>query len=154
MRTILVDDEALALERLQVFFAASPEAHVVATARDGKEAAEAIARLDAELVLLDLQMPEQDGLSLAASLPHQDPPEVIFITALTHYGPEAFAFNAADYLLKPVTPDRLRQAVQRAERRHRLRRAGPGERSRAERPTDGPWVRTGARPLLDRRPGA
>ena len=142
MRTLLADDEPLALERLEFFFRGIPEAEVVGMARDGREAAEAIVSLQPELVLLDLQMPERDGLSVAASLPAQHQPEVIFITALADYAPEAVDLDAADYLLKPVSPDRLRQAVQRARCRRDLRRLGFSPRS-VERPS-GIWIQAPA----------
>ena len=69
LRTVLVDDEPLALERLRVFFNDIAGAEVVGTARDGKEAAEAIERLRPDLAILDIQMPEQNGLRVAATLP-------------------------------------------------------------------------------------
>ena len=66
------------------------------------------------MVILDIQMPGRTGLSLAASLPADDRPEVIFVTAFGQYAPDAFDAEAADYMLKPVRIDRLRQAIERA----------------------------------------
>jgi DNA-binding LytR/AlgR family response regulator len=147
LRTLLVDDEPLALERLAVFFRDIAGAEVVGTARDGREAAEAIERLKPDLALLDIQMPEQNGLRVAATLPPEDRPEIIFVTAFEQYAPDAFEVEAADYLLKPVRFDRLWQAVERAKRRKQLRilagRAGaaaPGP----DRHEDGLWVPTRA----------
>jgi two-component system LytT family response regulator len=71
LRTILVDDEPLALERLAVFFKDIDGAEVVGTARDGREAADVIARLKPDLAILDIQMPEQNGLRVAATLPEK-----------------------------------------------------------------------------------
>src|SRR5829696_6504839 len=122
LRTLIVDDEPLALERLRVFFRDISGAEVVGTARDGKEAAEAIERLKPDLALLDIQMPEQNGLRVAATLPSEDRPEIIFVTAFEQYAPDAFEVEAADYLLKPVRFDRLWQAVERAKRRLALRK--------------------------------
>ena len=122
LRTILVDDEPLALERLAVFFRDIQEAEVVGTARDGREAAQAIETLKPDLAILDIQMPEQNGLRVAATLKEEDRPEIIFVTAFEQYAPDAFEVEAADYLLKPVRFDRLWQAVQRAKRRKELRR--------------------------------
>jgi len=151
LRTILVDDEPLALERLAVFFKDIGDAEVVGTAKDGKEAAEAIARLKPDLAILDIQMPEQNGLRVAATLPEEDRPEIVFVTAFEQYAPDAFEVDAADYLLKPVRFDRLWQAVERARRRKYLRTmAGRAEaaESRAEAPggehDDGIWVPTRA----------
>jgi two-component system, LytTR family, response regulator len=146
LRTLLVDDEPLALERLQVFFRDIEGAEVIGTARDGKEAAEAIERLKPDLALLDIQMPEQNGLRVAATLPPGDRPEIIFVTAFEQYAPDAFEVEAADYLLKPVRFDRLWQAVERAKRRKHLR-AMAGRAEAAPEPAardDGLWVPTRA----------
>jgi DNA-binding LytR/AlgR family response regulator len=148
LRTLLVDDEPLALERLQVFFRDIAGAEVIGTARDGREAAEAIERLKPDLALLDIQMPEQNGLRVAATLPPEDRPEIIFVTAFEQYAPDAFEVEAADYLLKPVRFDRLWQAVERAKRRkHQRTLAGRAEAAaaRPEQPhEDGLWVPTRA----------
>jgi two-component system, LytTR family, response regulator len=148
LRTLLVDDEPLALERLKVFFRDIAGAEVVGTARDGREAADAIERLRPDLALLDIQMPEQNGLRVAATLPPEDRPEIIFVTAFEQYAPDAFEVEAADYLLKPVRFDRLWQAVERAKRRKHLRTlAGRAEAAKAESPgahQDGLWVPTRA----------
>jgi len=147
LRTLLVDDEPLALERLKVFFRDIEGAEVVGTARDGREAAEAIERLKLDLALLDIQMPEQNGLRVAATLPPVDRPEIIFVTAFEQYAPDAFEVEAADYLLKPVRFDRLWQAVERAKRRKHLRAlAGRAEAAApgADGREDGLWVPTRA----------
>src|SRR3954469_24434988 len=147
LRTILVDDEPLALERLAVFFKDIEGAEVVGTARDGREAAETIERLKPDLAILDIQMPEQNGLRVAATLPEEDRPEIIFVTAFEQYAPDAFEVEAADYLLKPVRFDRLWQAVERAKRRKRLRAlAGRAEAmvrsAEGNAHDDGLWVPT------------
>lgn len=148
LRTLLVDDEPLALERLQVFFGDIVGAEVIGTARDGREAAEAIERLKPDLALLDIQMPEQNGLRVAATLPPEDRPEIIFVTAFEQYAPDAFEVEAADYLLKPVRFDRLWQAVERAKRRKHQRTLAGRAAAAAEPPEqphdDGLWVPTRA----------
>ncbi|HYI38889.1 MAG TPA: LytTR family DNA-binding domain-containing protein [Allosphingosinicella sp.] len=150
LRTLLVDDEPLALERLQVFFRDIDGTEVIGTARDGREAAEAIERLKPDLALLDIQMPEQNGLRVAATLPPQDRPEIIFVTAFEQYAPDAFEVEAADYLLKPVRFDRLWQAVERAKRRKRQRTLAGRAEAAAEPSSlehlrdDGLWVPTRA----------
>ena len=144
LRTVLVDDEPLALERLQFFFGDIADAEVVGTARDGREASEVIARLKPDLVLLDVQMPHQNGLRVAATLPLEDRPEVIFVTAFEHYAADAFEVEATDYLLKPVRYDRLWQAVERAKRRRRMRQiaAHATEAPAAPAHDNGFWVPT------------
>jgi DNA-binding LytR/AlgR family response regulator len=127
MRVLLVDDEPPALDRLEAFFANIPEAEVVGRAVNGVEADAAIARLRPDLVMLDIQMPEMSGLALAATLPFDERPEIVFVTAFEHFAPDAFEVEAADYLLKPVRFDRLRQAVERARRRQAGRRLENGD---------------------------
>jgi len=123
MRVLLVDDEPAALERLQALFEQIPGAEVAGVARNGREALEQIQALKPDLVMLDIQMPERSGLSVAAILPLDERPEIVFVTAFEMYAADAFDVEAADYLLKPVRFDRLRQAVERARRRRALREA-------------------------------
>ena len=125
LRTILVDDEPLALQLLQMFFREIDGAEVVASARGGREAVEAIRCHRPELVLLDVQMPEQSGLWVAEELARgagaDCAPELIFVSASDHYADPAAELDAVDYLLKPVRRDRLYQAVARARRRRAWR---------------------------------
>jgi len=123
MRVMLVDDEPLALERLKVFFRDIAGVEVVGSAMDGEAAGEGIAELKPDLVILDVQMPAKSGLAVAAGLEEEDRPEIVFVTAFEQYAPDAFDVEAADYLLKPVRLDRLRQAVERARRRRAARSA-------------------------------
>lgn len=121
MRVLLVDDEALALDRLAALFADVDGAEVVGQATTGEEALEAIARLRPDLVILDIQMPGRNGLRTAADITVDPRPEIVFVTAHEHFAPDAFDVDAADYVLKPIRFDRLRQAVERARRRRSLR---------------------------------
>ncbi|HSX56055.1 MAG TPA: LytTR family DNA-binding domain-containing protein [Sphingomonas sp.] len=123
MRVLLVDDEPPALDRLTAFFTNIPGTEIVGTAANGIEAQAAIERLRPDLVMLDIQMPEMGGLALAGTLPFDERPEIVFVTAFEQFAPDAFEVEAADYLLKPVRLDRLRQAVERAKRRQAGRRA-------------------------------
>lgn len=123
MRVLLVDDEPPAIERLAAFFANIPGTEIVGAAANGIEAQAAIERLNPDLVMLDIQMPEMGGLALAGTLPLDERPEIVFVTAFEQFAPDAFEVEAADYLLKPVRLDRLRQAVERAKRRQAGRRA-------------------------------
>src|SRR3546814_439207 len=142
MRVLLVDDEALALDRLRTFFDNIDGVEVVGQAQDGDEALAEIARLTPDLVILDVQMPGKSGLRAAAELAVEPRPELVFVTAHEHYAPDAFDVDAADYLLKPVRFDRLRQAVDRARRRRTMReqaaRAGLLEEQVAALKTSGP----------------
>ena len=121
MRVLLVDDETLALDRLTSFFGDIEGVEVVGRATDGNMALEKIRELLPDLVIMDIQMPGRTGLRAAADIDVEPRPELIFVTAHEHYAPDAFEVDAADYLLKPVRFDRLRQAVERARRRRSLR---------------------------------
>ncbi len=119
LRTLIVDDETLAIERLQVICQRLPGLEVVGTASDGRAALAEIARLAPDLVLLDMTMPELDGIGVARALTRQEPrPALVFVTAHDHFAVEAFDLDAVDYVLKPVSPERLARAIGRvAERR-------------------------------------
>ena len=131
LRVVLADDEPLALERLVFAFRDLPGTDVVATARNGVEARDAIRRLRPDLVVLDIQMPGLTGLGVAADLPEERRPEIIFLTAFEHHAVDAFDVEATDYLLKPLRLDRMRQAVDRARRRREGRQLRPAESPRA-----------------------
>jgi len=123
LRTLLVDDEPLAIERLQILCARVPGLHLVGTASDGAAALRLVEALKPDLLLLDIAMPGLDGMSVARALQGQDPhPAVIFITAFDQYAVAAFDVSAVDYLLKPVAQDRLERAVARV----RSQQAGAG----------------------------
>jgi len=135
MRTLIVDDEPLAVERMQILCARIPALSVVGTASDGAAALRLCEALEPELVLLDMTMPEVDGLGVARGLARQSPrPAVIFVTAHDHFAVEAFDCDAVDYVLKPVAQDRLERAVERA-----LARRDAGAPI-AEAPAESPWI--------------
>jgi two-component system, LytTR family, response regulator len=124
LRVLLVDDEPLALARLTAALRNLADVTVIGAASDGEGAIDQICEFKPDLVLLDIQMPGLDGLGVAAalsSLVHR--PEVVFITAFDQYAADAFQVEAVDYLLKPVKFDRLRQALDRAQRRREMRQA-------------------------------
>ena len=112
IRTLIIDDEQPARERLKQLLSAHPDIDVVGEADDGVQAAEQIAALSPDLVLLDIQMPGASGLDVAASL-GQPRPAVIFCTAFDQYAVDAFELSALDYLLKPVNRARLAAALDR-----------------------------------------
>lgn len=118
LRTLIVDDEPLAVERMQVICARMNGIAVIGTASDGEAALRLIDALRPDLVLLDLTMPEMDGLTVARRLGGRaDAPAVIFVTAHDEFAVEAFDLDAVDYVLKPVAPDRLERAIGRVTAR-------------------------------------
>jgi two-component system LytT family response regulator len=116
LRVMLVDDEAPARARLRRLLLAHPEVDVIAEARNGREALELQVQHAADALFLDVQMPEVDGLSVAASLP-EPAPAIVFVTAFDHYALPAFDAAAVDYLLKPADAEHVARAVQRLLRR-------------------------------------
>ena len=127
LRTLIVDDEPLAVERIQVICAEIPAIHVVGTASDGAAALRLAEKLTPDLVLLDMTMPEMDGLGVArAFVAQESPPAVIFVTAHDNFAVEAFDLEAVDYVLKPVAAERLERAVERAINRRGERKARSG----------------------------
>ena len=114
LRTLLVDDEPLAIERLQILCARVPGLHLVGTASDGEGALRLVEALKPDLLLLDIAMPGLDGMAVAQALEKLNPkPAVIFATAFDQFAVAAFDVSAVDYLLKPVSQDRLERAVGR-----------------------------------------
>ena len=127
LRTLLVDDEPLAIERMQVLCAEIDALSVIGTAADGEAALRLAAKLAPDLVLLDMTMPGMDGLAVARDLGRaENPPAVIFVTAHEDFAVEAFDLEAIDYVLKPVGVERLERAVVRALSRRGAKRGGGG----------------------------
>jgi two-component system response regulator AlgR len=128
LTTLVVDDEPLALERMEHICAGLAQLKVIGTARDGAAALVAIEQLQPELILLDMTMPELDGLAVARALTRlAQPPAVIFVTAHDNFAVEAFDLEAVDYVLKPVAPERLERAIARAAARRSIRQRGEPE---------------------------
>ena len=119
LRTLIVDDEPLAIERMQVLCAEIPGIAVVGTASDGNAALVLAQKLRPDLLMLDMTMPGMDGLTVARRVTAQMEagelaPAVIFVTAHDNFAVEAFDLDAVDYVLKPVGADRLARAIERA----------------------------------------
>ncbi len=118
LRVVLVDDEAPARSRLEELIAdCAPmaAAKVVGEAANGREALELLASVAADLVLVDIRMPQMSGIEFARhALALESPPAIIFVTAYDEYAIKAFELRALDYLLKPVRRARLLAALQRA----------------------------------------
>lgn len=121
IRTILVDDEPLALENLQLLLVPATDVEVVATYRGGAAAIIGIREQRPDLLFLDVQMPEVNGFDVIAALDPSTLPTIIFVTAYDRYALQAFDAHALDYVLKPVDEERFHQALDRA--RTRIRQA-------------------------------
>jgi two-component system response regulator AlgR len=114
IKTLIVDDEPLAVERLQILCARIAAVSLVGTATDGASALRLIKALNPDLVLLDIQMAGMNGISIAQALTaHESRPAIIFVTAFDHFAVAAFDVAALDYLLKPVEAERLERAIAR-----------------------------------------
>ena len=112
MKALLIDDERLARGELRRLLKAHPEIEIVGEAVNAVEAQEKITELKPDLLLLDIQMPGDDGFTLLEKI--EPPlPLVIFTTAYDEFAVKAFEFNALDYLLKPVDPSRLAVALEK-----------------------------------------
>src|SRR4030095_2726616 len=114
LRTLIIDDEASARSRLRKLLSAYPEVEIVGEAQDGLEALNRITETGPDLLLLDVQMPVQNGFEVLDSIPAKRMPLVIFATAHDEYALAAFDANAIGYLLKPVKQERLNLAIERA----------------------------------------
>ena len=118
LRALVVDDEQLARDELCFQLAEAHGVTVVGQAENGIEALDQLKRLRPDVVFLDIQMPGLGGFDVARSILADDiESQVVFVTAFDQHAVEAFEVNAVDYLLKPVEPARLEQAVQRVRRR-------------------------------------
>lgn len=128
LRTLIVDDEPLAIERMQVICAEIDQLAVVGTASDGEAALRLAEKLKPDLLLLDMTMPGMDGLAVARHLGKRGTgPAVIFVTAHEDFAVQAFDIDAVDYVLKPVAAERLERAVDRAIIRRERSGAAGGE---------------------------
>jgi two-component system LytT family response regulator len=120
MKALIIDDERLARKELTNLLQEYPEIDIVGEAVNAEDAIEKIEALKPDLLFLDIQMPGKTGFELLQML--DNVPEVIFTTAYDEYALKAFDFNALDYLLKPIEPDRLKEAINKL-----LKRAQPDE---------------------------
>ncbi len=116
IRTLLVDDEQLARRGLELRLASAPDLEVVGECANGREAVDMVAKLEPDLMFLDIQMPGLSGFDVLARLPQDSLPVIVFVTAFDRYAIDAFEARALDYLLKPVEDARLEQALARVRR--------------------------------------
>lgn len=114
IRTVIADDESLALKKLRVLLLSEPGISVVAECRDGKQTIAAVHACKPELLLLDIRMPDLDGFQVLGKIPAGEMPIVVFTTAYDQYAIRAFEAHALDYLLKPFDGGRLHQTLERA----------------------------------------
>lgn len=127
IRALVVDDEILALTRLQNFLAEEPDLEIIGECADGRAAVDFILQHHPDLVFLDVQMPQFSGFDVVRALPPEARPAIVFVTAHDQYAVEAFETQAMDYLLKPFNRSRLHEAVRRA--RLRLQATSPASAS-------------------------
>jgi two-component system LytT family response regulator len=113
IRTILVDDEKLAIQGLQLRLEKHPEVEVIGTCSNGREAIRKIKTEKPDLVFLDIQMPGFDGFSVVNGVMEIEPPLFVFVTAYQEHAVRAFEANAINYLMKPVDEDKLADTLER-----------------------------------------
>ena len=137
IRTILVDDEPLAIQGLELRLQAYDDVEIIAKCQNGREAISAIKTHKPDLVFLDIQMPGFDGFSVVQGLMDVEPPLFVFVTAYSDHAIRAFEAQATDYLMKPVeearlaeTLDRVRQRLSERGSREEAMRALAARRSR------------------------
>src|SRR5476649_3080592 len=113
IRAVIIDDERLARNELKKLLQEFPEIEIVAEAANANEGIEKIDSLNPDLIFLDIQMPGKTGFDMLAEL--EKAPKVIFTMAYDEYAIKAFEVNALDYLLKPIEPKRLADAIQKLQ---------------------------------------
>lgn len=128
IRTLIVDDEPLAREKLRGFLEKEKSIEIIGECRDGREALETIDNEGPDLVFLDVQMPEMDGFEVLENIEPERLPTVIFVTAYDQYALKAFDVHAVDYLLKPFDRQRFKAALDRAGTELERRQVGDVKR--------------------------
>lgn len=137
LRVLVVDDEPLAIERLELLLARQTKVELVGTALDGETALRLAEQVKPDVLLLDISMPGMDGIEVARALGGSSvDPAIVFVTAFDNFAVAAFDVAAVDYLMKPVAEDRLARALERARGRERR----TGERRPAPRYVEEFWV--------------
>jgi len=125
LRVLIADDEPIARQVLREHVESIPSLELAGEAATGAETLTRILETRPDVVLLDLQMPEMDGLAVVRSLRGEGKPAIIFVTAFERHALEAFDVGAVDYLLKPVRRERLEKAIHKVERQIQSSHAGP-----------------------------
>ena len=117
IRTLIVDDEPLARERIRQLLHKEPDIDILGECADGRNAVAAIGQYKPDLVFLDVQMPELDGFGVLEQLDRRAMPAIVFVTAYDEFALRAFEVHALDYLLKPFDSGRFKQALECARQR-------------------------------------
>lgn len=123
MRVLIVDDEPLARRRLVQLLAARPDIEIAGEADGGREALELVELLRPDVLLLDIEMPGVDGFAVLKALPRDKAPAIVFVTAFQDHAVKAFELRATDFVVKPVSADRLAGALDQARSDLKARRA-------------------------------
>ncbi|MFO1511803.1 MAG: response regulator [Verrucomicrobiota bacterium] len=124
IRTLIIDDEMLARHRLRQLLEGEPLIELIGECADGRTAVAAIQKSNPDLIFLDIQMPELDGLGVMQAIPADCTPVVVFVTAYDQFAVRAFETHAVDYLLKPFDRPRFQKALQRAVEQVKHRKDG------------------------------
>lgn len=157
IRTLIVDDQLIARESLRRMLKPETDIEIVGMPATGREALDAINQLKPDLVFLDVHMPDFDGFSVLAQLPAERAPVIIFVTANDDFALKAFDVHALDYVVKPITEDRLQRALKRARDHLRSRQSGDlsqrlgallSDLQTSPRQTDRLAVKTGGRVIF------
>jgi len=124
IRTLIVDDESLARDRMRQLLQTEAEIEIVGECADGRTAVATIQNESPDLIFLDVQMPELDGFGVVAAIEPEAMPVIVFVTAHDKFALRAFEIHAVDYLLKPFDRERFQKALHRAVEQIRQRESG------------------------------
>jgi two-component system LytT family response regulator len=124
VRTLIVDDEPLARDRLRQLLRSEPEIEIVGECADGREAVATVQKTPPDLIFLDVQMPELDGFGVVEAIGAESAPVIVFVTAHDKFALRAFEIHAVDYLLKPFDRERFQKALHRALEQIKQREGG------------------------------
>jgi len=125
-RCFLVDDETLAIRELETMLKVFPEIEILGSSDRASTAIDKINNLKPDLIFLDINMPGMNGFELLENL--EEAPEVIFVTAYDEFAIKAFEVNALDYILKPVNPERLKDAVNKIQKKSLVEKSNESEK--------------------------
>jgi len=135
VKTLIIDDEPLALDVLEAYIAKIPELELVGRCANAVEANDMLRKQPVDLIFLDIQMPQITGIEFIKAL--QDPPMFIFTTAYSNYALEGYELNAVDYLLKPISFERFMKAINKVLSQYELRHREAIPADQGQPPADG-----------------